>query len=229
MTRRLWNLHAGTIRIGTAIPNSRFSDSLFGSDSETARMDIRGCSIDFTDKTALVTGSSRGIGRSIADLLSELGARVIYTGTKRFCDVASGETKEYWQMDATSRESVAECQARILDLPKLDILVNNAGINQVDSVDGLLDEDWDRMMEVNLTTPMKLMRAATKVMKNARSKTHLRRCLTMDYFARCIAASTTICPRKTSTHCTWFLSASRTAKNFAPFPLGRRKGSEGAG
>ncbi|MBT3482580.1 MAG: SDR family oxidoreductase [Opitutales bacterium] len=130
-------------------------------------MDIIGCSIDFTDKTALVTGSSRGIGRSIADLLSELGARVIYTGTKRFCDVASGETKEYWQMDATSRESVAECQARILDLPKLDILVNNAGINQVDSVDGLLDEDWDRVMEVNLTTPMKLMRAATKVMKNA--------------------------------------------------------------
>ncbi len=147
-----------------------FSDSLFGSDSETARMENNGCSIDFTDKTALVTGSTRGIGRSIADLLADLGARVIYTGTKRFSDVASGDSKEYWQMDATSRKSVADCQARILNLPKLDILVNNAGINQVDSVDGVNDEDWDRVMEVNLTTPMKMMRAATKIMKNGRTQ-----------------------------------------------------------
>ena len=131
-------------------------------------MDKNACSIDFTDKTALVTGSTRGIGRAIADLLAELGARVIYTGTKRFSDVASGDAKEYWQMDATNRDSVVEIQERILDLPRLDILVNNAGINQVDSVDGLNDEDWDRVMEVNLTTPMKMMRAATKVMKNAR-------------------------------------------------------------
>ena len=147
-----------------------FSDSLFGSDSETARMENNACSIDFMDKTALVTGSTRGIGRSIADLLADLGARVIYTGTKRFSDVASGDSKEYWQMDATSRKSVADCQARILNLPKLDILVNNAGINQVDSVDGVNDEDWDRVMEVNLTTPMKMMRAATKIMKNGRTQ-----------------------------------------------------------
>ncbi len=150
-----------------------FSDSLFGDGSETGCMEKNACAIDFTDKTALVTGSTRGIGRAIADLLADLGARVIYTGTKRFSDVASGDSKEYWQMDATSRESVAECQARILDLPRLDILVNNAGINQVDSVDGLNDEDWDRVMEVNLTTPMKLMRAATKVMKNARTSGHI--------------------------------------------------------
>lgn len=163
-------LRGPLLRMGdAAIFIYRFSDSLFGEGGETGPMEKNACSIDFTDKTALVTGSTRGIGRAIADLLGDLGARVIYTGTKRFSDVASGNNKEYWQMDATNRESVAECQSRILDLPKLDILVNNAGINQVDSVDGLSDEDWDRVMEVNLTTPMKMMRAATKVMKNART------------------------------------------------------------
>ncbi len=131
-------------------------------------MDTNASPLDFTGKTALVTGSTRGIGRAIADLLADLGAKVIYTGTKRFSDVASGEKKEYWQFDASSKESVADFQGRMLDLQKLDILVNNAGVNQVDSVDGLEDEDWDRVVEVNLTTPVKLMRAATKVMKNGR-------------------------------------------------------------
>ncbi len=131
-------------------------------------MEIKGYPIDFTGKTALVTGSTRGIGRAIADQLSELGAKVIYTGTKRFSDVAAGEKNEYWQMDASDQASVNDIQSSILDLPKLDILVNNAGINGVDSVDGLVDEEWNSIIEVNLTTPMKLIRAATKVMKNAR-------------------------------------------------------------
>lgn len=132
-------------------------------------METNPCKLDFSGKTALVTGSTRGIGRAIADMLADLGARVIYTGTKRFSEVASGDNKEYWPLDASSPDSVAEFQARMLDLQKLDILINNAGINQVDSVDGLEDEDWDRVLEVNLTTPMKLMRAATKIMKNARA------------------------------------------------------------
>lgn len=131
-------------------------------------METNGYPIDFSGKTALVTGSTRGIGRAIADLLSDLGAKVIYTGTKRFSDVAAGETKEYWQMEAGKPDSVEEIQARILDLPGLDILVNNAGISGEDSVDGLVDEEWNSVLEVNLNTPVKLIRAATKVMKNAR-------------------------------------------------------------
>jgi len=83
--------------------------------------------------------------------------------------VAAGERKDYWQLDASDPSSVEAFQTRILDLPNLDVLVNNAGINRVDSVDGLDDEDWSTVIDVNLTAPMKLMRAATKVMKNARS------------------------------------------------------------
>jgi len=125
--------------------------------------------MDFSGKTALVTGSTRGIGRAIADLLSDLGAKVIYTGRKRFSDVAAGEKNDYWQLDAGDPASVDTIQEQILDLPRLDILVNNAGINGPDSVEGLDDEEWKSILEVNLTTPMKLIRAATKVMKNARA------------------------------------------------------------
>ena len=132
-------------------------------------MDANSCQLDFEGKTAIVTGSTRGIGRAIADLLWDCGASVIYTGTKRFSEVAAGELKDYWQLDASDPSSVEAFQTRTLDLPNLDILVNNAGINRVDSVDGLDDEDWSTVIDVNLTAPMKLMRAATKVMENARS------------------------------------------------------------
>jgi NADPH:quinone reductase-like Zn-dependent oxidoreductase len=59
--------------------------------------------IDFSGKTALVTGSTKGLGRAFADLLSDLGAKVIYTGTKHFFDLAERETMEYWQMEGANR------------------------------------------------------------------------------------------------------------------------------
>ncbi len=164
---RVLNLGVGWTPVGRS-SEIGFSGSHCETDRETAAMETIGYPIDFTGKTALVTGSTRGIGRAIADQLSELGAKVIYTGTKRFSDVAAGEKNDYWQMEAGDPSSVEEIQTRILDLPELDILVNNAGINGADSVEGLVDEEWNSIIEVNLTTPMKLIRAATKVMKNSR-------------------------------------------------------------
>ena len=61
-------------------------------------MDTNSYQLDFEVKTAIVTGSNRGIGRAIADLLWDSGASVIYTGTKRFSEVAAGECKDYWQL-----------------------------------------------------------------------------------------------------------------------------------
>ncbi len=130
-------------------------------------MNKAGYPIDFTGKTALVTGSTRGIGKAIADQLSDLGATVVFTGRKRFSEVAAGEKNDYWPLDAGDPESVDAFQSRMMDLPKLDILVNNAGINVADSVDGLDDDDWNSVVAVNLTTPVKLMRAAAKLMKNS--------------------------------------------------------------
>ena len=125
--------------------------------------------LSFTDKIAIVTGSTRGIGRAIADLISELGGHVIYTGTASSNSIGDQVGKEYWQLDASDKQSVTQFADRIEKLNRLDILVNNAGINRNDSVDEMKDEDWDIVMEVNLTTPMKLMRSATRVMKKQSS------------------------------------------------------------
>ncbi len=125
--------------------------------------------VTFKGKTAIVTGATRGIGKAIADLLWELGAHVIYTGRARFSESGAGERRDYWPLDAESDESVDAFQTRMLDLPQLDILVNNAGTSVVDAIDAVDDADWNSVLTVNLTAPMKLMRAASKIMKDARN------------------------------------------------------------
>jgi len=120
--------------------------------------------ISFKDKTALVTGATRGIGRAIARLLEQCGAHVIVTGTKAG---PSPETigKDYWPLDLSNDTSTAEFCKRLEALPRLDVLVNNAGINKIEPVDELSSEQWDRILKVNLTGAMLLTRSAARVMK----------------------------------------------------------------
>lgn len=132
---------------------------------------------DLTGKVALVTGGSRGIGRSIAEGLAERGAHVVLgyaSGEDRARQAvtaieAAGGKAEALQVDVSRG---AEAEQKIADLAKrlgrLDVLVANAGI----SIDGLLlrlrDEDFDRILNVNLKGAVATARAAIKVMMRAK-------------------------------------------------------------
>jgi len=111
------------------------------------------------DRAALVTGSSRGIGRSIALELARGGANVVVTYLDRE-RAASGVVAEVRALgvralavplDISSRESVrGAIAAARTEFGRVDILVNNAGILEQKPFATITDDDWDRMMAVNL-------------------------------------------------------------------------------
>ena len=114
------------------------------------------------EKVALVTGGSRGIGRSVSSFLAGQGYRVALTYNTQidFALKAAGELRDTgheaiaFQMAVEDRASVQSALAKILDLwGQVDILVNNAAIAQEKPFETISDEDWDRMMAVNLRGP----------------------------------------------------------------------------
>lgn len=124
-----------------------------------------GKGFDFSGSIAVVTGGTRGIGRSIAELLLEGGAEVIYTGTK---EAAEHEIKggRYEQLDFTSDDSVSRFFKDVVEKTVgIDILINNAGININEPIDQISDNHWDAIVKINLTGAMKTLRAVSRVMK----------------------------------------------------------------
>jgi 3-oxoacyl-[acyl-carrier protein] reductase len=123
-------------------------------------------------KVAVVTGGSRGIGAAVAALLAERGAAVVVSA--RDADRLGATVKDLEATGAavagvTGDVSRREDAEHVVETAKerfgrLDLLVNNAGITR----DGLLvrmkDEDWDRVLEVNLRGAFVMTRAAAKVM-----------------------------------------------------------------
>jgi 3-oxoacyl-[acyl-carrier protein] reductase len=128
-------------------------------------------------KVAVVTGGSRGIGLAIAAWLAEHGATVVVSG--RDADRVQAAAKELEAhgtpalgvpADAAKREDAD----RLVDVTRerfgrLDILINNAGITRDGLVIRMKDDDWDRVMEVNLRGAFLMTRAAAKVMVRAKN------------------------------------------------------------
>lgn len=121
----------------------------------------------FKKKTAIVTGSTRGIGRSIADLLVSQGCDVIYTGTSSNINL-NGSHHIYLQLDLTNDYSIKCFLLEIDKIEKIDILINNAGINYIEPIDQINEEHWKKIIEINLTGAMLLTREISKKMKETR-------------------------------------------------------------
>jgi 3-oxoacyl-[acyl-carrier protein] reductase len=128
-------------------------------------------------KVALVTGGARGIGREIALLFAREGADVAICDVNK--EVASATQKEIeafgrramcFETDVTALKQVEEMMNLILDNFKhLDILVNNAGITRDNLLLRMSEEDWDKVLAVNLKGVFNCTKAGSKIMLKARA------------------------------------------------------------
>jgi 3-oxoacyl-[acyl-carrier protein] reductase len=128
-------------------------------------------------RVAVITGGSRGIGAASAALLAEDGAAVVVSG--RDADrldravkemTASGNTVVGVVADVASREDAERLvETARQRFGRLDVLINNAGITRDTLLVRMKDEDWDRVLEINLRGAFLMTRAATKLMMRQKS------------------------------------------------------------
>lgn len=123
--------------------------------------------MDFSGKSALVTGGTRGIGRAIVEQLERSGASVYFTGRSETSPSVDGG--RFLTLDLDDERSFTKFFADLdQTAPSLDILINNAGVNVVNQIGELRDADWDRILAVNLTGAMKITRHIAGMMRNRR-------------------------------------------------------------
>ena len=129
---------------------------------------------DLTGKTALVTGASGGIGGSIAKALHAQGATVAITGTRQEAlDTLASDLGDRVHPILCNLQRSEEVDGLIGSAEEamggLDILVNNAGITRDNIFIRMKDEEWDTVLQVNLTAVFRLSRAAVRGMMRRRS------------------------------------------------------------
>ena len=133
---------------------------VFGSlSSFEERESIMSNEFDFTGKTIFITGSTRGLGYRFSSVLAKHGASVVVTSRKQVdCDVvAEGLKREYGidamgiVVDVTDMSTIESAVKKTTDkFGKIDILINNAGTAITKRVEQLTEEDWDRVIDVDL-------------------------------------------------------------------------------
>jgi 3-oxoacyl-[acyl-carrier protein] reductase len=129
------------------------------------------------DKVAIVTGSSRGIGKAIALRLTAEGAKVVVTATtKEGAEKAADEIRQSGGQASGFEANIADpkqvealMKGTVEQFGGLHILVNNAGITRDNLVMRMSDDDWNAVITTNLTGTFNCMRAASKIMMKQRS------------------------------------------------------------
>ncbi|MBW7857033.1 MAG: 3-oxoacyl-[acyl-carrier-protein] reductase [Leptonema sp. (in: Bacteria)] len=134
--------------------------------------------IELKGKSAIVTGSARGIGKSIAEKLASLGASVVINDvSEEAAKTTAAEIASKYGVETLannndiSKEDQAEAlvEACVSKFGKVDILVNNAGITRDTLMLRMKKEQWDQVIAVNLTGTFLTTKAAFKQMMSARS------------------------------------------------------------
>ncbi|MAJ81809.1 MAG: dehydrogenase [Legionellales bacterium] len=114
-------------------------------------------------KTALITGGTRGIGLAIAKTMHSHGFKVIITGTG---EKSPGDLDfKYMPVDFSKSESLADFLGNLKEL-KVDVLVNNAGINMIAPYESIDEADFDQIQRVNIKAPFQIIQTVLPYMKN---------------------------------------------------------------
>ncbi len=128
--------------------------------------------------SAIVTGASRGIGKAVAKRLAAMGKRVLLTYVSRpeeaqaVCDeiVAQGGSAQAFQLEISDSAAVASFfTEQVKGKLQLDVLVNNAGMTRDGLILRMKDEDFERVLQVNLMGAFWCLREAAKLMSKQRS------------------------------------------------------------
>jgi len=122
------------------------------------------------DTVTIVTGGSQGIGRSIAEFLAAKGGDVVIFDIADSSDIVQyirqkGQRSEFYQIDVSNFNMVGEAVDKVIkDMGRVSNLVNNAGITADKLLLRMKEEDWDRVLQINLKSAFNCTRAVVRYM-----------------------------------------------------------------
>ncbi|OGS44996.1 MAG: 3-oxoacyl-[acyl-carrier-protein] reductase [Elusimicrobia bacterium RIFOXYD2_FULL_34_15] len=136
------------------------------------------CEQKLKDKVALITGGAQGIGRSIAEKLADEGAKIVIVdvmeeAAKKTAEEISKEKNVEslsLKIDVSSSQETEEMIKKTVEkFGKIDIIINNAGITRDNLLVRMSDDEWDKVISINLKGVFNCSKAAAKVMMKQRT------------------------------------------------------------
>jgi 3-oxoacyl-[acyl-carrier protein] reductase len=127
----------------------------------------------FKNKTAVITGSRRGIGKGIAEVLAHGGANIVISDiSQKECDAAAAQISRKYMVDALgikcdvskAKEVEQLIQKAVSKFGRIDIIVNNAGVFASSQITKSTEADWSRMVDINLKGCFNCCKAAASQM-----------------------------------------------------------------